>query len=66
MTDLEEIKSLAVEKVQLFLDLSSYEHPHQQKLRWGPYIVYTYLHSEEYMEEIVTFGSFSSSFSGWQ
>lgn len=55
MNDLETIKNQAVDKVQLFLDLCNHEHPNQQKLRWGPYIVYTYLHSEEYMEEIVTF-----------
>ena len=55
MTDLEKIKRQADDKVQLFLDLNNREHPLQQELKWGPYIVYTYLHSEEYMEEIVTF-----------
>ena len=55
MPDLEKIKSRAVDKVQLFLDLNNGDNVLQQKLRWGPYIVYTYLHSEEYLEEIVTF-----------
>lgn len=55
MTDRKTIKRQADDKVQLFLDLNNREHPLQQELKWGPYIVYTYLHSEEYMEEIVTF-----------
>lgn len=55
MTDLEKIKRQADEKIQLFLDFNNGEHPLQQELRWGPYIVYSYLHSEEYLEELVTF-----------
>ena len=55
MNDLEIIKRQADDKVQLFLDLNNREHPLQQELKWGPYIVYLYLHTEEYLEEIVTF-----------
>ncbi len=55
MIDFEEIKSRAAEKVRLFLELNNREHPLQQELRWGPYVVYRYLHSEEYLEEVVTF-----------
>ena len=55
MKSKEIIKNQAIEKVQLFLDLNNRENELQQELGWGPYIVYTYLHTEEYLEEIVTF-----------
>lgn len=53
--DIQTIRSQAGEKVQLFLDLNNGDNAIQQRLGWGPYIVYTFLHSEEYFEEIVTF-----------
>lgn len=55
MKDIQTIKRQADDKVQLFLDLNNREHPLQQELKWGQYIVYLYLHSGEYLEEIVTF-----------
>ena len=55
MKDIQTIKKQAIDKVQLFLDLNNRENELQQKLGWGPYIVYTFLHTEGYLEEIVTF-----------
>lgn len=55
MKDLQTIKRQADDKIQLFLDLNNGDNALQQCLGWGPYIVYTFLHSEEYFEEIVTF-----------
>ena len=55
MNKIENIKNQAINKVQLFVDLNNRENELQQKLGWGPYIVYTYLHTEEYLMEIVTF-----------
>ena len=53
--NIEEIKNKAIQKVQLFLDLNNGDNQLQKDLGWGFYIVYRYLHTEEYFEEIVTF-----------
>ena len=52
--DIEEIRQKAIDKVQLFLDMNNGDNDLQKKLGWGFYIVYRYLHPEEYFEEIVT------------
>ena len=53
--EIETVRQKANEKVQLFLDLNNRDNKLQQELGWGAYIVYRYLHTEEYFEEIVTF-----------
>lgn len=55
--NIEEIKKKAIDKVQLFLDLNNGRSQLQKDLGWGGYIVYRFLHTEEYFEEIVTFNN---------
>jgi hypothetical protein len=52
---IETIRKKAIDKVQLFLDMNNGDNKLQKKLGWGYYVVYRYLHPEEYFEEIVTF-----------
>ena len=49
------IREDANDKVQVFLDLNNLNNETWKRLRWGHFIVYTYLHTEEYLEEMVTF-----------
>ena len=55
MNEISKIREDACEKVQLFLDLHNGDDETWKRLRWGSFLVYTYLHTEEYLEEIVTF-----------
>lgn len=42
-------------KIQLSIDLINGDNELQNKLGWGPHIVYLFLQTEEYCEELVTF-----------
>lgn len=55
MKDIQTIREEACEKVQMFLDLNNLDNETWKRLRWGHIIVYTYFHSEDYLEEFVTF-----------
>ena len=52
---IEEIFKRADAKIQLSIDLINGENELQNKLGWGPHIVYLFLQTEEYCEELVTF-----------
>ena len=45
----------AHEKLHLCYELSQGKNRQQQELRWGAFIVYKYLHTQEVLWEVVTF-----------